>query len=101
MDVYCVFIAPSLHVDTIETFWFSIKHGYRGKSQKIIPLTILQFIELLEILISMKNKDKFLSHDKLLELYDNILNLNEISDSGKWINSIPKIIDTWKQEVLA
>ena len=49
----------------------------------------------------MKEKDKFLSHDKLLELYDNILNLNEISDSGKWINSIPKIIDSWKQEVLA
>jgi len=100
-DAYCVFIAPSLHVDTIETFWFSIKHGYRGKSQKIVPLTIQQFIELLEILISMKEKNNFLSHNKLLDLYNSILNLNKISDSGKWINSIPKIIDTWKREVLA
>jgi len=100
-DAYCVFIAPRLHVDTIETFWFSINHGYRGKSQKIVPLTIQQFIRLVEVLISVKEEDKFLSHDKLLELYDSILNLNEISDSEKWINSIPKIIDTWEQKVLA
>ena len=27
---YCLFIAPRLHQDTVETFWMAIKYGYKG-----------------------------------------------------------------------
>lgn len=39
-DNYCLFIAPNIHRDTLNTFWMSVKLGYEGKIQKIVPLTI-------------------------------------------------------------
>jgi hypothetical protein len=30
---YCLFIAPKLHRDTINTFWFSLKYEYEGTKQ--------------------------------------------------------------------
>jgi hypothetical protein len=44
---YCLFIAPSIHQDTLHTFWSSIKYEYDGQKQKIIPVTINQFIGIL------------------------------------------------------
>ncbi len=100
-DIFCLFIAPSLHVDTIETFYNSVKYGYRGKRQKIIPLSLKQFVELLEIIIFLKeNNNKLFSHEKLRELYENILDLNKISYSDEWINAIPNKIDNWKRGIL-
>ena len=54
---YCLFIAPEIHRDTINTFWQSIKYEYEGEKQKIVPLTIKQFIRLLEILGSLLDKE--------------------------------------------
>lgn len=98
---FCLFIAPTLHVDTIETFWNSINHGYRGKRQKIIPLSLKQFIELLEVLIKFREDNKFFSHEKLYDLYIHILDLREISHSDEWIKAIPRKIEDWKRGVLA
>ncbi len=96
----CLFIAPSLHIDTIETFWVSIKYGYRGKCQKIVPFSLKQFIELLEILIISKENNKTISHIDLCELYEQILDLNGISNSEEWINIIPNKINNWKRRIL-
>ena len=30
-DSYCLFIAPKIHIDTLNTFWFSVKYEYQGK----------------------------------------------------------------------
>jgi hypothetical protein len=58
-DSYCLFIAPALHRDTLNTFWFSVKYEYEGRAQKIIPLTIENFINLIKVLINLKEQNKF------------------------------------------
>jgi len=98
---YCLFIAPRLHIDTVETFLNSTSgRGYRGKKQKIVPLSINNFIELLEILVSLKQKERFLKHEELFSLYDEILEASKsYNDSMKWVENIPKTINSWKENI--
>lgn len=101
-DTYCLFIAPKLHRDTINTFWVSVKYEYEGKKQKIVPISITQFIQLLEILKENKERGVLLTHQKLRELYDSIIEVtNQVNNSEEWIKSIPKLIDTWKKSIAA
>jgi len=100
-ETYCLFVAPDLHIDTIETFWVSIKHGYRGKKQKIVPFSLKQFTELLEVLIAIKQKNKIFSHKYLQELYEDISESDKISSSDEWIKQIPTKLNNWKQKILA
>jgi len=99
---YCLFIAPRLHQDTIETFWMAIKYGYKGATQKIVPLSISQFIRLLEILLEIRIQGKQFTHDELLDLYEQILGLtNIVKHSEEWIERIPDTISTWQKSILA
>ena len=101
-QVYCLFIAPRLHQDTAETFWIAIKHGYKGATQKIVPLSITQFIKLLEVLLEIRKKEKRFLHSELLRLYDEVIALtNSISDSDEWIDQIPEVIDSWRKNILS
>jgi len=99
---YCLFIAPKLHQDTIETFWFAVKYEYKGSKQKIIPLSIAQFIRLLKVLLETKRQGRVFEHSELLKLYDRII---ELSDSAKcsdeWIDGIPNIINDWESAILS
>ena len=98
---YCLFIAPKLHQDTLETFWMSVKHGYRGKTQKIVPISIAQFIKLLEVLVEIKKSGKELKHENLLMLYEEIIKItSNVSDSAQWVENIPKVIEEWKKKVV-
>jgi len=100
-DVFCVFIAPRLHRDTVNTFWTAIKYEYEGSKQRIVPLTISQLIELLEILLQIKKKGRQLKHTELLELYKKIIELtNHVGQSDLWIEKIPETITEWKEEAL-
>ncbi len=100
-ETYGVFVAPRLHQDTAETFWVAIKHGYRGESQKIVPLSITQLIKLLEILIEIKESGKRLGHSDLAQLYEEIIAItNRVSDSAEWVEQIPSVIDSWRQSVI-
>jgi len=95
---YCLFIAPRLHQDTIETFWMSIKYGYKGVTQKIVPLSISQFIRLLQSLLEIKKQGKRFTHVELLNLYEQILNLtNHVAHSEEWIEQIPEVITAWQK----
>lgn len=100
--VYCLFVAPRLHQDTIETFWVAIKHGYRGIHQKIVPLSITQLIKLLEVLVSLKESGKRLNHAELSSLYEEIIALtNNVTDSLEWIEQIPATVNSWGERILA
>jgi len=100
-DVYCLFISPKIHQDTAETFWVSIKHGYKGANQKIVPLSIPQFIRLLEVLLELKEQGEFFEHTELLSLYDQIINLTEtVSHSDEWIEKVPDMLSAWEEAVL-
>ena len=98
---YCLFIAPKLHRDTINTFWAAIKMEYEGRQQKIIPLQIDAFVSILEILLKMKTDQKFLKHSDISRLYDAILqSAQSYKDSTKWIKTIPDTISAWGQTLV-
>jgi len=95
---YCLFVAPKLHRDTINTFWTAIKYEYEGQKQRIIPLSINIFVELLKILVEIKQNGKFLKHNELFSLYDEILGTSDnLPDSTEWIKNIPNTIISWKK----
>lgn len=99
---YCLFVAPKLHRDTVNTFWTSVKYEYEGKTQKIIPISIGQFIELLKALVAIKERGGFLNHSQLSELYEQIITKSStVSNAGQWLDEIPSVINTWKTAVTA
>ncbi len=99
---YCLFISPRLHVDTAETFWVAIKHGYKGAQQRIVPLSITQLIEILEVLVTLKRAGKLFSHQDLSMLFDQILTItNATEDSDRWIERIPDTVSVWGESLLA
>ena len=99
---YCLFIAPKLHRDTVNTFWNAVKYEYEGKMQKIIPLSITQFTSILNTLLEMKAKDIFLRHASIMSLYDDIVALSEKSqNSNEWLESIPTVITSWDKKLTA
>ncbi|MFC1558259.1 AlwI family type II restriction endonuclease [candidate division KSB1 bacterium] len=101
-EIYCLFIAPRLHRDTINTFWFSVKYEYEGKKQKIVPLTITQFVDLLKSLIKWKKNNIFLTHKQIKELYKNVVELTDnVNNSDEWIAKIPEVINNWKKRIVA
>lgn len=97
---YCLFIAPTIHRDTINTFWTAIKYEYEGRPQKIVPLSIKHFISILKILVQIKTKNKFLKHSEISRLYDEILDSsNSFNDSNEWLQSIPDTISSWQESL--
>lgn len=97
---YCLFISPKFHRDTINTFWNAVKYEYEGEKQKIVPLTINNFVELLKTLLLLKKNNKSLSYKQLSYLYDAIIeNTKQLKKSDDWIKSIPIAIENWKKEI--
>lgn len=100
--VYALFVAPRLHQDTIETFWMSIKYGYKGATQKIIPLSMGQFIKLLEMLVEVRRQGRIFYHYDLLALYDQIIGLTgKVAHSDEWIEQIPHVLSAWQKSILS
>ncbi|MEW5768291.1 MAG: AlwI family type II restriction endonuclease [bacterium] len=101
-DTYCVFLAPSLHRDTLNTFWTSVKYEYEGKRQKIVPLSLTTFLELLKTLAEMKRKGRFLTHGDIIRLYDGILSeAGTAKNVTEWLPRIPLTISKWKAQLTA
>ncbi|MBA7519479.1 hypothetical protein ES705_11558 [subsurface metagenome] len=97
---YCMFIAPRLHRDTINTFWMSVKYEYEGEQQKIIPLSLSQFISILETLLKLKQNRNRLTHEQLFGLFNNIIDVENVNDSNDWISKISEKFEVWKNSIL-
>ncbi|CEA02969.1 AlwI restriction endonuclease [Jeotgalicoccus saudimassiliensis] len=97
MENYCLFIAPSIHRDTLNTFWMSVKMGYEGKTQKIVPLTINQYVDVLKKVKELNNRGKRVTHKDFQTLLSEIFNRHVAagSDSTAWLTSVDNIIDQW------
>ncbi|MDR3272010.1 MAG: AlwI family type II restriction endonuclease [Flavobacteriaceae bacterium] len=103
-QTYCLFIAPKIHRDTGNTFWISVKYEYEGYPQKIIPLTIQQFIEILRFLLIAKqqNQNYQFTHAKIQQLFDDIISeTTSAKDSGDWLSRISTIINKWGHSLAA
>jgi hypothetical protein len=99
---YCLFVAPKLHRDTVNTFWTSIKYEYEGTPQKIVPLSIGQFIQLLKALVVIKERGGFLNHTQLVHLFDSIVGKSSVvANATEWLDVIPSVIDSWRATVTA
>ncbi len=95
-DAYCIFIAPSIHTDSAETFHIANKIGYKGSKQKIAPLTIKQFIEILKTLKQIRESDRQFSHINLKNLVNDIAeSANNIDNSDEWVANTQNIINSW------
>ena len=98
---YCLFIAPSLHSDTINTFFNSVKFQYEGKKQKIIPITINQLIYILETIKLLQEKGKILKHQSLMKLYKACSDDEKIENSIMWREYIKQQLELWRKELIA
>jgi hypothetical protein len=97
---YCLFIAPVLHRDTLNTFWIAVKHDYEGSKQKIIPLSIANFVLILKILVQIKSKNKLLKHSEISRLYDKIIDSSDlVNNASDWVENIPSVISSWREDL--
>lgn len=97
---YCIFVAPRMHQDTVNTFWFATKYEYEGTKQKIIPFTINQLVDILKILIKVKEANKTLLHTDIRNLFNSVVEITEnVGSSGEWLSEIPNIITQWENQV--
>lgn len=102
-DLYCIFIAPTLNSNTIEEFAYY--NTLRGC--KIIPITIKQFITILntkkECIENHYNFD-IISFKKLLDILISITQNTEIididNDTKTILSNLDKTINTWCNKVL-
>lgn len=95
-DSYCLFVAPRLHDDTLNTFYMSVKYEYNGEKQKIIPITITELKSLLEIVKKAKEKKKKITHDELKNFYDKCCDIKNINNTQEWRNLIVSSINSWR-----
>ena len=95
-DAYCIFIAPTIHTDSAETFYIANTVGYKGSKQKIAPLTIKQFVELLKTLKQMREAKRRFTHDNLKSLVNDIAeSANSINNSDDWVANTQNIVNSW------
>lgn len=95
-DTYCIFIAPSIHRGTLNTFWNAIKYEYESRPQKIVPLTIMQYIKILSAVKAQFNLGNNLSSQKYKLLFDSFfINIQSNNSSNEWINSFEEVIKNW------
>ena len=101
-NALCVFIAPSIHPDSSETFWFANTIGYKGSKQKIAPIKIKQFIEILKTLRQLRESRKAFTHNTLRKLFEDIAeSARSVVDSDVWIAGIQSIIDKWSVSLVS
>lgn len=101
MQNYCLFVAPSLHQDTMNTFWNAVKYEYQGSRQKIIPMTIAQLIDILQGIRLAKVNHRKVTKDDMKFLYESCTQLCSISDSTQWSSFVTKQIVSWRERVTA
>jgi hypothetical protein len=98
-NAYCIFIAPTIHVDSAETFWLAGTYGYKGAKQKIAPITISQFITILKKLKFMREANQIFTHDKLHNLIQTIVaSASTFASSDDWVANIESLVQVWIKE---
>ncbi|MEE0496549.1 MAG: AlwI family type II restriction endonuclease [Cyanobacteriota bacterium] len=98
-ECYCLFIAPSIHQDTLNTYFTSVKYEYEGRKQKIIPITIKQLVEILETVALFRINNINFKHSYIKQLYEAIVNVALNGSSTDWKEQIPNTIKEWNDEM--
>jgi len=94
---YCLFIAPRLHPDTINTFWYAVKHEYEGVNMKILPITIDQIILIIKKAKNKREHGTPLHHKELETLFTQCTKVDYLNNSFEWKDQINRCIDEWTE----
>ena len=98
-DAFCIFIAPKMHQDTLNTFHFSVRHGYEGQRQKIAPLTVEQFCGILDYCAYRRESNRPLNCTDIYALLSRVSeSIGAMGKSDAWCAEMPEIIEKWKLE---
>ena len=92
---YCLFIAPKIHRDTINTFWTALKYEYEGSTLKIIPITLTDFNKILEVQKDYFANDKNITSEKLDLLFSSLTDVENIDNSDNWRAHIRNTINSF------
>jgi len=90
---YCIFIAPRMHNDTLNTFLMASKYGYDGQRQKIIPISIRQMIVLLSKVKELLLMGKSFTHRDFKRLLDNCMVTEGINTTSEWMTHLEEQIN--------
>ena len=99
-DNYCLFIAPQIHRDTINTFWYSVKYEYEGSKLKIIPLSLRRFEEIIYALRKLNNNGKSFVRQNFIDLYNKICSVDNINNSDDWWTYVNESFEEWKKKLI-
>lgn len=95
LQSYCIFVAPLLHRDTLNMFWIHNKFMYEGARQRIVPLTLPEFIRFLE-LARKRVAAKRMAPTNIRELLDSIYSdVDQFNTVDEWRSIIPKKLAKW------
>ncbi|MGL4669736.1 MAG: AlwI family type II restriction endonuclease [Methanobacteriaceae archaeon] len=93
---YCLFIAPMIHRDANNMFWYYSDNGYEGSNINFIPLTITQYMSILGAVLEKNSNGKHITHTKLEEILEKCSEIPKIHyESQNWHNLINSNIDNW------
>lgn len=92
---YCLFIAPNIHQDTLNTFWNSIKYGYDGTRQKILPITITQMQAILRKVVETKENGGRITNQQFQDLFEICTMVDDINGFSEWKNLINIQLQNW------
>jgi len=97
---FCVFVAPRVHNDTVNYFWYSVKYGFEGRKQSIVALDLAHFMDILEFFINAIEQRKNFTHRNLKTLFELIAsNATGKESSTSWFADVSKIIKDWQQSI--
>jgi hypothetical protein len=93
---FCLFIAPKIHRDTFNTFNLANKYEYEGAKQRIIPLTINQFLIIMNRVLLKKEEKKPITQEEFKNILERLyLVITSIKDINNWLVSVNEILNEY------
>lgn len=96
-----IFIAPSVHYDTRNMFFYFAQVGLEGGKATVIPFTLGQFIQVLETLLQVRKKAE-ITRGMLLELVRLLDSARDkCGNGGDWVKGFPSLFNAWQETILS
>ena len=93
---YGLFIAPVLHRDTVNHFWFGVKGVFEGEEVMVFPLTISKFARVLETCANFRANGGVVSLADVAGLFNGLATATaDCPDSRQWTGRLDAAVDAW------
>lgn len=79
----------------------SVKYEYEGKSQKILPITIVQLESILQTIKQLSIQGKKFNHIDMQHLYERCTDIKNVSNSSTWIDYIANELCAWESQLVS